>query len=564
MKANEKESPVGGNQVARAFAWKAPEYLRTNGEIALFMPAMTLFESPAKSFRRSFFQRFRVHTIANFSNLAEVLSGGRFRVPAASFFYKQRQLDDNDIAADEAIRVYSPLVANQEPTRPEESGHRNETWSIVVNASEIRDISYQQVADGNELPWKLATWGSQLDSRLLNRLAQKFPSLYKLERTGVFVVAEGPALVDATVAEGPSKTRPEPDVVGKKTLNVKELAKLRHVFAFPDSALSDNTKVNSNLHRGRRGVEVCKAPHVIVSAARIFAVYSDAYLVIPPRQIGISNAKSDDAILKCLSLFLSSDFAFYHQFFTSSQLGAKRDVATLDALRRIPIPIMQLSKSQVSDWVHLHAQLAKQSPTKTTQSRETKSQRTFAGKPLQQLPELLNQLNSIVSSALGLDENERALIDDFVHVRWELNDGKVGDAAVRVPSQRELREYADLLKRELDSFVGDTLPKRHQVQVVFDSLSGMVCVDFTKRTDDAKKIDVLKANEAESKQLLQARERLRSQRAQWVYFDRNLRIYEGTKTYVFKPMQRFHWTRTQALLDAREIISETLSPVGAR
>jgi hypothetical protein len=55
---------------------------------------------------------------------------------------------------------------------------------------------------------------------------------------------------------------------------------------------------------------------------------------------------------------------------------------------------------------------------------------------------------------------------------------------------------------------------------------------------------------------------LRKQCSQWVYFDRNLRIYEGTRTFIFKPMQRFHWTVSQAMVDAREIISETLQATG--
>src|ERR1035441_6896397 len=52
-----------------------------------------------------------------------------------------------------------------------------------------------------------------------------------------------------------------------------------------------------------------------------------------------ATASPDKAFLKALSLFLSSDFMFYHQFLTSSQFGVKRDVATLSALRRMPIGI---------------------------------------------------------------------------------------------------------------------------------------------------------------------------------------------------------------------------------
>ncbi len=87
----------------------------------------------------------------------------------------------------------------------------------------------------------------------------------------------------------------------------------------------------------------------------------------------------------------------------------------------------------------------------------------------------MDELNEMTSAALSLDRRERALVHDLVRVRLELNDGKLGETAVRV------------------------------------------------------------------------------------YFNRNLRIYEGTQTFIFKPWQRFHWTESQALFDAREVIAETLS-----
>jgi type I restriction-modification system DNA methylase subunit len=75
-----KEHPVGSNQSARAFAWKAGELLTEAGKGALLMPAMTLHDNPARGFRQRFFSNYRIPTIADFSNLAEVLSDGRFRV----------------------------------------------------------------------------------------------------------------------------------------------------------------------------------------------------------------------------------------------------------------------------------------------------------------------------------------------------------------------------------------------------------------------------------------------------------------------------------------------------
>ena len=42
---------------------------------------MTLFEDFSENFRRAFSHEHRLHTVANFSNLAEVLFAGRSRVP---------------------------------------------------------------------------------------------------------------------------------------------------------------------------------------------------------------------------------------------------------------------------------------------------------------------------------------------------------------------------------------------------------------------------------------------------------------------------------------------------
>ena len=71
-------------------------------------------------------------------------------------------------------------------------------------------------------------------------------------------------------------------------------------------------------------------------------------------------------------------------------------------------------------------------------------------------------------------------------------------------------------------------------------------------------VNVWNTSEREAHQLVEARRRLIEHRAQWLYFNRNLRIYEGSRTYILKPLQRFHWTRTQAIQDAAEIIADCL------
>jgi hypothetical protein len=561
-KKDEPDTPIGGNQAAQAFVWRIRDFARRDCEIALLLPAMTLFENRSRRFRAAFFRRDRVHSIANFANLAEVLFAGRSRVPAAALFFRPLLDESSNDDADHAIETFSPLVANQEPTRPVAAGEREETWSLVINASEIRDIPQEEAATGSGLTWKLAMWGSERDRRLLRRLEKRFDALGDLEKRGILLASQGLELREKPKGDDSEAVDPVQDVVGKKMLDVDPLEGLRHVFTFPRAAI---VAVPASLKYARKGraelpLKVCRPPHVIVSAARNFAVFTEEYLVVPPRQIGIVSLHEDSKLLKAISLYLSSDFAFYHQFFTTTQFGIKRDVATLNALRRIPIPISAFEEG-IGAWVELHSQLAGTEPARGAQAGNGAQLQLFDEVPSDQRA-LLEKLNRKVGEALGLTDREHSLIHDFLYVKFALNDGNCGRAAVDPATGDQIRAYAKRLKSELDGFLGDEAGKWHQVDVVHDKHSGMIQIDLISDRQQAKAIEVIAADKETARQLVRTRDRLRRQCAQWVYFDRNLRLYEGRKTFLFKPMQRFHWTESQAMQDASEIIAEILSAQG--
>jgi hypothetical protein len=532
---------------------------------------MCLFEDPSHSFRAAFLKRYRVRAVANFANLAEVLFARRSRVPAAAFLFTLRG-DDEQPDSEESVITYSPLVANQEATRPIQEGTRNETWSLMVNGSEIREVPLIEVRSGSGLSWKLATWGSAWDSRLLARLSRRWPNLESLEAkwnseeecfqvTGThqrLCVSEGLQLRKDD--DGNDEVEPVAEVRGKAFLDVTVLSRLRQAFSFPPEALKRlvSTEIWYALKgRVQRPLQVSRPPHVIVSAARNFAVYTEEFLVVPPRQIGIISPAGDKDLLKALALYLSSDFAFYHQFLTSTQFGVQRGRATLRALRQIPVPFAGSNSTEMEVWVELHCQLAATKP-RPLHPDNADQQDLFIRDEAKQ-DALLEKLNELVSDTLGLDDRERALVHDLVHVRLELNDGKLGEEAVREPIKPELEAYARRVKRELDDFVGDESARRHEVTIVFDHHSGMVALNFTTDHEAARKVIVRHADKPEVAQLEKTRRRLCEQRAQWVYFNRNLRIYEGRRTYILKPMQRFHWTESQAMVDAGQIIAETLA-----
>lgn len=570
MKANAQTRPVGLNQAAQAFAWESACYLKSDGECGQLIPGMGLFEEPSANFRANFFRAHQVHMVANFANLAEVLFDGRSRVPAAALFYRLRP--DNKLPdADEPITTFSPFVVNQEATCPLEEGQRSKIWSLVVNSSEVCTLEHSQVASGSNFPWKLAMWGTPWDERLIKRLERKWRSLEELEAKWnskrqefvasapehILCVSEGLQLREHNSVE----VEPANEVSGKWMVDMAALDRVRAAFTFPSGSLSklEDKQYYALKGRVKRPLTVSRPPHIIVSEARTFAIFSDEFIVVPPRQIGVVSRSEDVDFLKALSLYFNSDFAFYHQLFRASHFGIKRPIATLAALRQLPIPLTSLSRSDLREWAALHAELVKCPSRRLDDEKPINSNQGELFKIADtKLDGLLRQLNKMTAQALGLDAREQALIRDLVQVRYALNDGKRGDAAMRKPGIEELHVYASALKQDLDDFVGPYAERRHRVTVVIDDRSAMVEIDFSTDHLAASKPVVIEADSNECHAFRKTREMLLRERAQWVYFNRNLRVYRGRQTYIFKPLNRFHWTESAGLIDASEVIAETL------
>jgi hypothetical protein len=548
MRAHAKEHPVARRQVAEAFAWHALTFARPAAAIALLVPAMSLF-CEQKEFRAAFFTQVDVRRVLNLANLRRVLFAGRAEAAAAALLYMPGPASQGS----DDILVFAPLVANQEANRPPSSGTRRTIWTITLNRSEIRSMPRADVSDGDPRPWKTSMWGSPRDTRLLEVVERRHSSLGALEDAGRVWISEGPGLRRRDAHE---RVEPLPEVAGQPTLSTAALKETGRIHVFPDRALElvPRELANVRVRGGRLGVAVCRPPHVLVHGGRNYAVFSEQFLVVPPRQIGIAAAPADDGLLRALALLLSSDFATYHQFFDSPQEGIRNGRSTLASLRRMPTPFLEIGKKELSAWTGLHRRVVEQSNAAQRDLLEAPD-RANAMRALER------ELNEMVSDALGLDERQRWLVEDLVRVRRLLSDGRIRSDAVRAPRPREVDGYAASLRAELDEFLDPTLERAHRVTAVLDGNLGMVEVRVVPKGEGGAGRAAL---DAETTRAL-SRVRLRLERAhpQWLYFDRNLFLYDSHSWFILKPMQRFWWTRSQALEDADQLIAETLAAAGA-
>lgn len=554
MLAHKTTHPTSGNQIAEAFLWKAGEHLANDGACGLVVLAMTWFKKEATTFRQRFFSERRIWCLANFANLAYVLFAKRSQRPASVVFFENEKPAD-----DHVILTFAPFVAEQVANRPEKFNRQLTTWNIVVSGAELREIDQAAATQGDSLTWKLAMWGTSRDRKLLARLNARFKDekFDSLKQLGIDEPHQGLELrsIESPVDES---LRHLPELLGQKKLDFPSLRNIGRIFALPSSSIGE-IQPNECYVRQRGGLAGLRAsmpPHVLVDASRRFAIFLDDFLAIPPMQIGISGSAESADWLRVLSLFLSSDYSVYHQFFESPQWGIDAIRVDIGALTSLPFPFGRIGEHEIKEWVELQRALSEFSHQQMHSGSLRQSHDQLGGS-------LLAELNDRVFKLLELRAVERWLVEDFVQLHLELNKGKVTAEAIRSPTPDERLIYLTALRDCLDGFLTVERGLLHKLEVLTDRESALLSVSLVRSKSPIEPA-VINADDPASRNLKTIRDRLRTKHSQWVYFDRSLKVYDPKHgvLYQFKPLQRLHWTRRQAVLDADDIIAETLSEGG--
>ncbi|MFW5810517.1 MAG: HsdM family class I SAM-dependent methyltransferase [Thermodesulfobacteriota bacterium] len=537
MKKHKKDHPVGRNQLAEAFAWKVLDYVRNDGAVGMLMPAMSLFKSASVGFRKNFFQKTDTRAVVNFANLASVLFAGRAQVPAASFFYAPLSEE-----ADEIITVFSPFRITQPATRSK--GNR-ESWAVTVNGTELRRVRTSEAAMGDALTWKLALWGTPRDGRLLERISDRFSTLAQFAERHELAIHQGIEIRFRTDKD----IVPVPELTGKKRLLIKNLPKESRLYTFPQEALEIIPEEERYTRKGRDKLplQVSRPPHLIVDVSRRFAVFSNEFIAVPARQIGIAGAPGSEDMLKTLAFYVISNFARYFEFFLAAQIGVQKSISNLATLNFLPVP--DFSNDDVNAFSQLYDQLA---------AAEDYSAILIDRSSMQyQREKLEKQANERVYNALGLSAEERILIRDLIYEKGKLLRGKVSHDLLKEPSETEIRAYIEVLKDQLDDFLGDEDNQQHAVTVVYQNPSAMLEIRLVDVTE-SDTLQVHRANTILAREFAELKKRLTRQHSQWLYFERNLTVFDGDRTYLFKPLERLSWLQSQALTDATDLIAQTL------
>lgn len=577
-KEHKQQYPVGGNRVAEAFSWLVTESLNPMGLIGLVLPATSLFNLESQPYRQKFFSDHTVYRMTNFANLRDVLFGkGKSGVlPAVTMVYRKTPPETEK----PKIIHMAPLAIEQLTTNFKKN---TQPWVITIGEHDIQYLDANEAAQGETVFWKLALWGTYIDKRILEQIRSLFPqTLAEIAKTKGWYIEQGLELRD--IKKTNERVTHHPDLYGKLVLDTRSMTASPLRFSIPKYALRELPKGKCYIRR-KTGLRVIQAPHIILSPSWMnYVTYSDRDFVIPPRQIGIAGASSDATHLQALALYLNASLVAYYLFFHVQQWGVFRQARLISKAEVEKLPIPSLTEIQIQQLANVYQELVveerhaiedyvRRLPKHLGQagSRDTGCKDLFASPLemsrtdrqrfrayLQELRTTLqNKIDDAVYTMFEIPETMRILIDEFINLRLPLDTPSQRKRLLTPPSESDLLQYAAQLQHELEAFVSGEV---HYRVTITHSQELVECrvESVTSSTAALVKPNVERGNLTFAQLLQDLASDLRMRLSQWVYIQRSLYLFEGPLMYIYKPPQRLNWTRTQAMLDAGELIGRVL------
>jgi hypothetical protein len=504
--------PVGDEQLAQAFLWRAATLLQPGGRLGMLLPSKpTLYNKskPNLAFRARLLQDHHVDAIVDFSAFRRRLFLNATG-PMTAVFLTRR-------LAGEEPTLHDVLFCTPHPSPFSES-----VTGVVLAGDEINVVSGSQAVRWPGF-WKASLWGTPRDAALVFRLEQRSPCLKDVLDALRLQIHQGFQRAGGDENEAAFLTR------------------IRYVPA--DSITCFKTDADPSLraepgpyHRPR-AEDVYQAPLVLIrrglfDRGRLGAVHLMADAAYEDGVIGLSRqpkpvpdevAVRQEVALKALCALLNSSFARYYYFLSGSSWGVERDKVELSDHLSLPIPF------QADDEVaHSLAEMTE----------------AWAAKDL---PEgWLEALDGQVYAAYGISDREQNLIRTLLDTAVEHFHTGVRSTAFAEPTVEEVEAYARVFSQRLSEALGGMVVSH--IAKVDDSPYAAVVVGVG--VNDVSAIAPIAMNVggvlAAIDSVLEQYERGHT------FFRRNVRAVDGRLLYIAKPMERRNWTFSAALRDADE------------
>jgi hypothetical protein len=294
----------------------------------------------------------------------------------------------------------------------------------------------------------------------------------------------------------------------------------------------------------------------------------------------VSGPVSDSDYLIFLACFLRSPLARYFVFHTAANLGAERDKVHNSEALRLPffLPDSEAARSSASsvlsratarmrrfiEEMDNSAQILLSKPKEPefrlrscddgTDGEEKKALRAWLQQQRCKAKRLQAGLNSLIYEYFGINDQERALVEDTVEIFDRSDTPSSLEAAREIPTLQPvdasgLEPYATMLASALNGWATSSLRVSAAGGVDNELGVGLIELSQTRSVKEFRTRDMSKPL-ATALRLLQE---VNIERAGHLAFSRSGLIFDGSRIYLLKPALRGEWTRTAALNDAVEL-----------
>jgi hypothetical protein len=413
---HQDEAPIGKNQAAELFVWKAlREHLVDGGVLGFLLPAKSFINPTSWTFRRELASEFTVIGAANFAHLRYRLFASARQAVVAAFVRKRAP------APRERLWIYSPLSVVQPMAR------KAWPWTILLDRAEVQSFHHDHVTR-DPRGWFEAFMLRPVD-RQIHQFLDDSALAGRIARLETLCDAVGAAIrrggnpgetgVDKKfLIDAPDDPVSATELLRDHSGDLFALDGNRHDVILPAAQLAKVTppyqyRFGGNVllvPRNFSNIRFVKDPIGYTSST--LAVFYDK----PAKHVTAKEKRLQQA----LAIYLRSPLALYLVATIGRRwLMDRRNIEPTD-LAAFPVPFTSIDDPRINE--------------------------VLARKD--------SGLDEYALEALGIDGDFDGAIREFLQFRMGFQDGDVPADALSKPPSKSIRKYESVLKRNLDGMIG--------------------------------------------------------------------------------------------------------------
>ncbi len=536
--------------------WKSPIHLKSGGRACFVLPTKVLFNNKTDKFQAGWFSTVTVDKVIQLSDWRKILFENAICPAIIVRFGPQKP------KVDYSVQYEVPKVSYYDP-------RRGVIGILPDDRKTIRLSEIQESANRKQISiiWKKKFWGTQRDIHLINRLLE-MPRLGAIigspKEPRRFISAQGfqPYLPEYYKVENGKRRpiikkhgKPKPIWWSKEHLYIDANTKGANlILTRQDCSEFGLYKFRKPFTELRRSPDrhIFEPPMVLITKGFSRKIFSSFPVVFNNTFQSISGKVEDTNQLMFLAAVLNTSLSDYCFFHISANLGVERDQVFVNEIELLPFPLPKDTyDSQKS--CKIIGKIAK-----LMYALEASIEKQCMGQE-EKIKTAAQEIEPLVYEYYGISESEQMLIEDTINInRRSMTPSSLGEdiCTIGKPTSNERKDYGELLCNILNSWAKRSRFRVNGKVELSDRLGTSVVTLWKSHKAELFKEEQTSDNLQAVLEDVQGA--LPKQMGRLTYY-RNLKVFDGNKLYILKPLARRHWTKTAAINDADDIAAAILS-----